>query len=180
MSKAIEGEISDLVTTQTALGRALGLSQQRIGQLIDEGIVIRDETARNGQVMFFESVRNFFLSRKKTFDDETEPINFWKEKGLHEKAKRELSEIKLRKMRGEVYDASKVEGVLSEILTNFRNRLLGLPAKYAAQLDGKSHDEILSILTTAIEENLNELTDRLESVNFTDDSDIDAENLTDN
>ena len=101
MSKAIEGEISDLVTTQTALGRALGLSQQRIGQLIDEGIVIRDETARNGQVMFFESVRNFFLSRKKTFDDETEPINFWKEKGLHEKAKRELSEIKLRKMRGE-------------------------------------------------------------------------------
>lgn len=180
MSKAVEGEIADLVTTQTALGRALGLSQQRIGQLIDEGIVIRDETARNGQVMFFESVRNFFLSRKKNWGEESTNVNFWEEKGLHEKAKRELSEIKLRKMRGEVYDASKVEGVLSEILTNFRNRLLGLPAKYAAQLDGKRHDEIFSILTTAIEENLNELTDRLSNVNFTDDSDIDAENLTDN
>lgn len=173
MSKAVEGEIADLVTTQTALGRALGLSQQRIGQLIDEGIVIRDETAKNGQVMFFESVRNFFLSRKTNWGEESTNVNFWKEKGLHEKAKRELSEIKLRKMRGEVYDASRVEGVLSEILTNFRNRLLGLPAKYAAQLDGKSHDEIFSILTTAIEENLNELTDRLSNVNFTDDNGID-------
>ena len=170
-----DGEITSATVTQTALGRALGLSQQRIGQLIDEGIVVRDETARNGQVMLFESLRNFFLSKNANLGDSAGTVNFWKERGLHEKAKRELAEVKLAKTKGELYEAATVESVLSELLTNFRSKLLGLPSKYAARLDGKSRGEIYSILTSAIEENLTELAAGLEGANFENGADVEAD-----
>ena len=166
-TKNIDGEIQSMTCMQTQLARALNLSKQRINQLIDEGIVVRDETSFTGQVMFFESLQNFFLSRSVKLGGEIS-VNFWKERGLHEKAKRELAEVKLAKTRGQLYDATTVESVLSELLTNFRSKLLGLPAKLATQLEGKSRDEINSMLTAEIEENISELTERLANVSFVD------------
>lgn len=161
----VDDEIQLMTCTQTQLARALNLSKQRVNQLIDEGIVVRDETSFTGQVMLLESLRNFFLSRSGHLGGEIS-VNFWKERGLHEKAKRELAEIKLAQARGELYDASEVESVFTELLTNFRNKLLGLPAKLAPQLEGKSRGEINSMLTAEIEENLAELTERLANVSF--------------
>lgn len=161
----IDGEIQQMAVTQRQMARALNLGTTRINQLIDEGIIVRDETARNGQVMLFDSLQNYFLSKNTTGDG----VNFWKERSLHEKAKRELAELKLSKSRGEVYDAATVEGVLSELLTNFRNKLLGLPAKYARQLEGKSRAEIYSELTAAIEEELTELSEGVNSCDFDED-----------
>ena len=125
----LDGEIQDVTVTQRQLSRALQLGTTRINQLIDEGIVIRDETSRSGQVMLLESLKNYYLSKNVSGDG----VNFWKERGLHEKAKRELAELKLSKSRGEVYEAATVESVLVELLTNFRSKLLGLPAKYSPQ-----------------------------------------------
>ena len=161
MGKVI-GAISDLFCSQSQLARALSLTQPRINQLIDEGIVVRDERSKNGEVMLLDSLQNYFLSKNTSGDG----VNFWKEKGLHEKAKRELAEVKLAKTKGELYEATTVESVLGEIITNFRSKMLGLPAKYAAQLDGKSRGEIYSVLTTAIEENLTELAAGLEGATF--------------
>lgn len=158
----LNGEIQDATCTQRQLSRALKLSTTRINQLIDEGIVVRDESSRSGQVMLFESLQNYFLSKNATGDN----VNFWKERGLHEKAKRELAEVKLAKTRGELYEASVVEGVLVEVLTNFRNKLLGLPSKYAAQLEGKTRAEIYSSLSAAIEEELAELSEGVAASDF--------------
>lgn len=154
------------------MARALGLGTTRINQLIDEGIIVRDETSRSGQVMLFESLRNFFLSKNANLGDSENSVNYWREHGLHEKAKREIAETKLSKTRGELYEATTVERVLAELLTNFRSKLLGLPSKYAAQLDGKSRDEIYRMLTTAVEENLSELAAGLEGATFEDGSGI--------
>lgn len=156
------GNISDVVCTQSQLAKALSLSQARVNQLIDEGVVIRDESSKNGAVMMLDSLRNYYLSKNATGDN----VNFWKEKGLHEKAKRELAEVKLSKTRGELYEATTVEAVMSELLTNFRSKLLGLPAKFAAQLEGKARADIYKTLTTAVEESLSDLAAGLESANF--------------
>ena len=166
----VSGNIKEMTVSQTQLGKAIGVSTPRINQLIDEGVVVRDELSTNGQVMLFDSLQNYFLSKNTTGDG----VSFWKERSLHEKAKRELAELKLSKSRGEVYDAATVEGVLSELLTNFRNKLLGLPAKYARQLEGKNRAEIYSELTTAIEEELTELSEGVYSCDFDEDGD-DAE-----
>lgn len=161
----VVGDIREMAVTQSQLARALKVSQPRVNQLIEEGVVIRDESATNGQVMLFESLQNFFLSKNTSGDG----VNFWKEKGLHEKAKRELAELKLSKSRAEVYDAATVEGVLVELLTNFRNKLLGLPAKYASRLEGKTRAEIYNEMTTAIEDELTELSEGVKAVDFSED-----------
>ena len=158
----LDGEIQEATVTQRQLSRALNLGTTRINQLIDEGIVVRDETSRSGQVMLFESLQNYFLSKNVTGDN----VNFWKERGLHEKAKRELAEVKLAKTRGELYESSTVESVLVELLTNFRNKLLGLPSKYARQLEGKSREEIYNALTLAVEEELAELSEGIKAASF--------------
>lgn len=155
-----------MTCTQSQLAKALGVSQPRVNQLIDEGVVVRDEMSTNGQVMLFESLQNYFLSKNVTGDN----VNFWKERGLHERAKRELAELKLSKSRGAVYDAETVERELVELLTNFRNKLLGLPSKYATQLEGKTRGEIYSALTAAIEEELTELSEGVQAVDFNEDS----------
>ena len=162
-----------MTCTQTQLAKAIGVSQARVNQLIDEGVVIRDEFATNGQVMLFESLQNYFLSKNVNGDS----VNFWKEKGLHERAKRELAEIKVSKAKGDVYDAATVEGVLVELLTNFRNKLSGLPAKYSPQLEGKTREEIYLTLTAAVEEELAELSEGIETVDFDEDSTATEENL---
>lgn len=171
----VVGDVKDATVTQSQLARALDVSKQRVNQLIDEGVVIRDEQATNGQVMLFESLQNYFLSRNVNAGDDN--VNFWKERGLHEKAKRELAELKLAKSRGELYDASIVEQTLSEILTNFRSKILGLPSKYAPQLDGKTRGDIYQTLTNAVEELLTELADELEGVNFEDETSSDEDSV---
>lgn len=171
----IVGDVKDATVTQSQLARALGVSKQRVNQLIDEGVVIRDEQATNGAVMLFESLQNYFLSRNVNVGDES--VNFWKERGLHEKAKRELAELKLAKSRGEVYESAIVEQTLSEILANFRSKILGLPSKYAPQLGGKNRGDIYQTLTNAVEELLTELADELEGVNFEDKTSTDADSV---
>lgn len=169
----IRGEIRLWAVTQKQMAAVLKLGTTRINELVDDGIIVRDETARNGQVMLFESLRNYFLSRKTT----DEGVNYWKEKGLHERAKRELAEIKVSKAKGDVYDAATVEGVLVELLTNFRNKLSGIPAKYSPQLEGKTREEIYRTLTAAVEEELAELSEGIETVDFNEDSETAEENL---
>ena len=100
----IDDEIQLIAVTQRQMSRALGLGTTRINQLIDEGILIRDETSRSGQLMLFESLRNFFLSKNANLGDGENAVNFWKERGLHEKAKRGLAEVKLAKTKGELYE----------------------------------------------------------------------------
>lgn len=154
-----------MTVTQSQLAKALGVSQPRINQLIDEGVVVRDELATNGQVMLFESLQNYFLSKNASGDG----VSFWKERSLHEKAKRELAELKVVKARGDVYEAETVEQVMVEQLTNFRAKLSGIPSKYAAQLEGKSRGEIYEALTDAIEENLTELAEGYRADDFAED-----------
>lgn len=169
----IAGELSEATTTQAKLARYLELSKARITQLVDEKVVVRDESDVKGKVLAFDSVRNYYLSQQSADSG----VNFWKEKGLHERAKRELAELKLQERRGELYEASTVEMVMLEHLTNFRTKLLGLPSKIAASLPADIRGEVYDNLTREIENCLDELSKNYKSEDFksemTDDNDID-------
>ena len=105
--------------------------------------------------MLFDSLKNYFLSKKTTDDG----VNYWLEKARHEKAKRELAELKLSKELGESYDASAVEAELAEIFIEFKQKLLGLGHKIVGQLEGLSAGEMCAIIDGEIELALKELTD---------------------
>ena len=153
----VTGEIKMMTVSQRQMAAALGLSTTRVNELLNEKVLVRDESRVDGRLMLFESLQNYFLSRKTTSDG----VNFWNERALHEKVKREISELKLEQERGEVYKASEVEAVLTEMLIDFRNKLSGMGHKLAAQLEGKTATAICDIIDSEIELNLKELSENV-------------------
>lgn len=158
----IAGRLSDMSVSQAQLAEALSLSRPRINQLIDEGIVLRDEESKNGAVVMLDSLRNYYLSKNVSGGG----VDFWQEKGKHERAKRQLTELKVREREGELYEAETVEAVMAEHLTNFRTKLLGLPSKFATALEGKTRAEIYDTLTFEIETVLEELAQNYRLADF--------------
>lgn len=146
--------LSDLTTTQTEMARLLGLTQPRVHQLIEEGVVVK---AANGSVLVIDSLKNFYKSRAIEEGTGIEELDFNLEKARHERTKREISELKLAKLQGSVYDARTVEYVMTELYATLRTQLLGIPAKLAPQLAEKPKEAIYTTLTREIEDRLGEV-----------------------
>jgi len=134
------------------MAQALGVTQPRVHQLIQDGIILKNPA---GNVLVIESLKNYY--KQKAAIEDTEDVDLTKERALHEKAKREIAELKLAKMQGSVYDARTVELVMTEMYSNLRTQLLGLPSKLAPILEGKSKEEIYAAMTKELEEKLSEL-----------------------
>ena len=156
----VKGKVKEISVKQKDLAFAIGVSPARVNQLVKDGIVIRDEENQSGAVMLYESLKNYFQSgRGKTETSDGESVDYWEEKAKHEKTKREIAEIRLAKMENRVYDARTVELVLTEMLSNLRTQLLGLPSKLAPQLEGMAKEDIYEAMTREIEEKLSELSE---------------------
>ena len=152
--KKLNSNIRDLTCTQKAFAEAVELTPARINQLLTEGnILVLDESDPNGAIFLFDSLKNFFLSRNVSGIG----VDYWRERGFNEQAKRKLNELKLSELEGGLYRADDVDAALAEILVALRNNLLGLPAKFATQLENKNRDEIYKILTDEIEDKLVEI-----------------------
>lgn len=143
-----------LTTTQNGMAQALGISQPRVHQLIQEGVVVKDS---QGNVLVVDSLRNYY--NRQAAEQEPENLELGKERALHERVKRELAEIELAKRRNEVHEARDVELVMTDMLVNLRSQLLAVPAKMAPLLVGKTKDEINQQLTDEIQTRLTELSD---------------------
>lgn len=131
------------------------MTQQRISQLLADKTMLRDESDKTGRVLLAESLRSYYLSNKATGDT----VNYWKERALRERANRKLDELELKRAEGSVYDSSTVELAFIEMLSMLRTHLLGLPSKFAVQLEGKNRNEIYDILTQEIEMKLTEMSE---------------------
>jgi len=57
--------------------------------------------------------------------------NYWSEKALHEKAKRELAELDLKLKSNQVVEVDQIGDHLDKIFSAVRQKLLGLPSKIA-------------------------------------------------
>lgn len=170
----LQGNPKIWTVTQTQFAQIIGCSQQRVSQLIDEQVLMKDEGSKSGAILLIDSLREYYLS-KQAAKDGAESINYWKERALLTKKQRELAELKLEKARGNLYEADIVEDVISESLVNFRNKLSGIPNKLSPRLQGKNVAQINKILAEELEEVLNELADNLEAADFYDEE-ITAEN----
>ena len=147
----ISKDLRSLTTTQTEMARALGVTQPRVSQLVKDGVMISNN---RGSIMVVESLKNYYNSGGEQTNNQ---ISLTEERARHEKTKREIAELKLKKLQHEVYDAKTVELVLTELVSTLRTQLLGLPTKLAPILTGKSQDENYEIMTREIEDKLTEL-----------------------
>lgn len=155
----VSGAVREMTVTQRQLADALGVTPARINHLIKDDIVVRDTENTSGAVYLYESVKRYWSGKKEQAPDIAAELNLTLEKAKHEKTKREMAELRLAKMEKQVYDAKTVELVVTEMLSNLRTQLLGLPSKLAPQLDGMSKEEIYDTMTREIEEKLSELSE---------------------
>ena len=95
-------DLSQVAVAAGVLSKMLGISDRRIRQLADEGVIIR---VSQGRYNLEKSIKGYVLNLKIAnsskeqlrLDDE---LDLEKEKAKHERVKRQMDEMKLSLMRG--------------------------------------------------------------------------------
>ena len=153
--------IDSITVSAAVLGDMFGVTDRRIRQMAEEGIVVR---AAKGRYKLVESIKNYLLTLKlaaegvgvELADGE---INFDEEKALHERVKRHISELKLQVMKGELHKAEDVQIVMMDMLVAFKTKMMSIPSKTAPILENREVAFIKERLTKEVIEALNELKD---------------------
>ncbi|MBP2655878.1 MAG: hypothetical protein H6Q73_3447 [Firmicutes bacterium] len=139
-------------TNAEGLAACIGVSRQRVQQLVQEGVLTRVD---NGKYSIADNIQRFI--NYKTGGDGA--VSYDEERALHEQTKRRMSEITLAKIERRMHDANDVELVMTDMLANLRTQLLGMPSTLSGELAGKTQEEIYVIMTKAMESKLSELVD---------------------
>ncbi len=160
-----ETEFNEILVSSKVLEALFGLKDRSIRDLADKGIIKRDS---HGKYLLWESAKSYitFLkvmntgkgNRTEAIQD-NEQLNLDEERAQHERLKRQITEIKLQLIRGQVHKSEDVERVMTDMFAKFKSKLTALPAKMARKLEGKKRIDIQAILKKEIENALRELAD---------------------
>ena len=161
---AVKGmeELDDILVNSKVLEALFGVKDRTIRYLADNGIVKRDS---HGKYLLMDSAKNYITTLKVgntgkvRTDDTEEELNLYTEKASHEHIKRQITEIKLQLIKGQVHKSEDVEAVMTDMFIKFREKMAAMPAKLARKLEGKDKLEIQKILRKEISSALNELAD---------------------
>ncbi|MCR4733117.1 MAG: hypothetical protein K5819_07860 [Lachnospiraceae bacterium] len=160
MSKK-EEELQSVIVSSKVLENLFGVKDRMIRHLADEGIVKRNS---HGRYLLFESAKNYILNLKiaaagkgKIVDEEKGDLDLEQERAYHEHVKRQITEIKLQLIKGQVHKSEDVEAVMTDMFTKFRSKMEALPSKLARKLEGKSRVDIQKILKAEVNNALTEL-----------------------
>lgn len=162
MSAKSMDELNDILVTSKVLEALFCVKDRTIRYLADNGIVKRDS---HGKYLLMESAKSYIMALKVNnagkirTDDKEEELDLDTEKALHEHTKRQITEIKLQLIKGQVHKAEDVEAVMTDMFEQFRSKMTALPAKLARKLEGKGRTEIQRILQKEINNALAELAD---------------------
>ena len=131
-------DISAITVNSATLEKIIGVSDRRIRQLAEEGIIVR--TAK-GRYKLMESARNYILSLKVSMEASG-------------------ADLKLQTMRGELHKSLDVERVMTDMLVSVKAKLLSMPTKLAPLLVARENaDYIRALINKEVLEALNELKD---------------------
>lgn len=174
-----KGDEYRLIVNQKELSQCLGISTRQIRNLKSEGLF---QTEKNSRGYSLEKCIQEYINFKINAEMGRR-TNITKEEvqAEHEEIKKQISVLKLRKLRRELHEASDVEAFLTDMLIKFKNRLLSLPPKLALQLSGTNDlNEMIKVINTELGNALEELSqydpDEIDGVNP---GDIDADDLED-
>lgn len=148
---------------QKELAAILGITDRRIRQLKNEfGLFERNtsEGKKNKNYCLEKSVPEYINYKLEAEAQQGTTYNKEKEQAEHEQIKKKISILKLRKLRRELHEADDVEEFLTEMLMNFKNRLLSIPQKVAPLVVSEDDvNVVLDIMEKEIFEALDELSE---------------------
>ncbi len=159
MAAKVKKDTSDIVVNTDVLASVLGFTRQRINQLAKDGVLEKQAPGRFLLLLNFKKYVDY-LRVGQVEEEEGATAQYWEEKALHEKAKREMAELNLARKRNQLHEASDVEFALTNMLVAFRSRILGIPQKVAPIIIGlTSLAEIMESINTELLEALTELSE---------------------
>lgn len=147
-----------MIVNQKELAQCLGISSRRVRMLREEGLF---QTAKDARGYPLETCIQEYIEYKVNAETgRRASISKEKVQAEHEEVKKQISVMKLRKLRRELHEAADVEYYLSDMLARFKNRLLSLPPKMAMEVTGeKDMNRIIQILQKDLLETLEELSE---------------------
>ncbi|PKL00054.1 MAG: hypothetical protein CVV56_08040 [Tenericutes bacterium HGW-Tenericutes-1] len=154
--------INTLTVSGTVMAKILNVTDRRVRQFAEEGLI--DKAAR-GKYALISSVQKYIAFIKTNKDIEgskVKELNYDDEHAIHEKVKREIAEITLAKIKGEVHEAQDVKHVMEHMLSNFRARLMNVPSKLAPILLARDN---IPVIQSMIEKEVIEVLEELSEYN---------------
>ena len=137
--------------TSKAVAEWLGLTERRVRQLRDEGVI---QEKSPGLYDMRKTVTRYILFIRK--GNKKADLN--DERAMLTRAKREAADMENKVRRGELHSAEDIEKGINTMCLNIRSRFLTLPAKLAPTLVKMgSQAQIFDELKKAIDEALEEL-----------------------
>ncbi len=146
-----------MVFTTKQLSEILDLSARRVQQLAEEGIFVRE---KRGKYRAIESMQNYIRFLQSNNSDSESEVDYYEEKALHERAKRQKAEIEVALLKGQMHTAEAVAAVMNDMIASCRAKLLSLPAKMAPSLVGKEDvAQVKEMISKEIKDTLKELSE---------------------
>lgn len=145
MSKG-KSDVNEIIVNTTAIAKMFNLTERRVRQLVEEGIINR---IGHGRFDLIDTVSKYITYLKlsaDTFDESDVAESLDYEKWLHEKAKREKAEIELAHLKNEMHRSEEIEKVLNHMVMAFRSKMLSLPSKMALILVNKNDPKLIEAL----------------------------------
>jgi len=143
---------------QTQLANILGITGRRVRQLKEEGLFQQQEKGKKYDLEACVQEYIMYKVKAEMGKGASKDVNVIKAE--HESIKKDISKLKLRKMKKELHEAKDVEYFLGNMLVNFKNKLLSVPSKVAVQIIGEEDvNRITELLKREMIEALEELSE---------------------
>lgn len=140
-----------------AVARFLDISERRVRQLRDEKVIAE---VRPGLYNLKDANHKYINYLRKRNPESEEAIDYNTERAKLVRAKRKNEEYELQLKENQLHTAEDIEAVMTDMLVNFKTRLMAIPAKISPILSKKTDKaEIFGIIKEHIDEALNELSD---------------------
>lgn len=144
--------------TAVALGRVLGIGEERVKALANAG-VIREGRKENGLFLLEQSAREIIAELDKP-GERKENVDYSTERARLMQVKRKNAEHDLALREKDLHTTEDIETVVAGVLANFRARIRAIPVKAApecAKLTGQ--EDVYELLKKMTDEALTELAD---------------------
>ena len=164
-----------MVVNQKELASILGITDRRVRELKSEyGLFSSEAGAGHKKYVLERCVPEFINYKLEEAGKSSKAMDKERVQAEHENVKKQISMLKLRKLRGELHEANDVERYLTDMLLAFREKLLDIPGKTAILL---ADEDDVNVITSILEK---EIYQAMEALSEYDPEEIDGElNLED-
>lgn len=154
MEQKIDG---DTTVSATELAKVLGLTARRVGQLAQDGVIVR---ASRGKFVLSDAVRQYieYAARNQTSEGKKIELDKDKAEAKLKAAKARAAELEVAELEGRMHRSEDVAAVLEALVYEIRANLTALPGRLAVDVAaGESPAQCADIIRREVHELMDKL-----------------------